>query len=77
MVTKCTCSSVLKLEARFVEVKGPRDTLMARQEAWLQVIGEAAANVNSTCGVEVCHVEERTWEEPSKKKRKKTVKATR
>ena len=60
------------LEGRFVEVKGPRDTLMSRQKAWLGVLGEAAVDRESKCSVEVCHVVERTWSE--KKKKKKTSK---
>jgi hypothetical protein len=44
---------------------------MARQEAWLQVIGEAANDSRSSCAVEVCHVEERKWLEDRKQKTKK------
>ena len=60
----------LVLEAKFVEVKGPRDTLMARQEAWLQVIHSASMEEKSTTTVEVCHVEEKTWSEKKKTKKK-------
>ena len=60
----------LVLEAKFVEVKGPRDTLMARQEAWLQVIHAASMEEKSTTTVEVCHVEEKTWSEKKKTKKK-------
>jgi hypothetical protein len=51
----------VELEGKFVEVKGPRDSLMTRQEAWLQVLAEAATDSGSCCGVEVCHVQEKSW----------------
>ena len=68
------------LQSKFVEVKGPRDTLMARQVAWLHILVKATAQTESICSVEVCHVEERAWASAkslrmkTKRKKKKTSK---
>lgn len=50
------------LQSKFVEVKGPRDTLMARQEIWLQTLFEATKSKGCPCSVEICHVQEKSWE---------------
>jgi hypothetical protein len=63
------CLYEYRLEAKFVEVKGPTDSLMYRQRVWLQILNSSvvsttaveAAGGNGTrggpCAV-VCHVKE-------------------
>jgi hypothetical protein len=62
------------LQSKIVEVKGPRDTLMARQVAWLQILVKATAVNKNLCSVEVCHVEEKSWASAKKSKKKTTKK---
>ena len=61
------------LLSKFVEVKGPRDTLMARQVAWLQILVKATSTKKSPCCVEVCHVEEKSWASASSSERRKRM----
>jgi hypothetical protein len=50
------------LEARFVEVKGPTDSLMFRQRVWLHILNQAAATSGGDNKAQaqavVCHVKE-------------------
>ena len=43
------------LEARFIEVKGPTDSLMFRQRVWLHILNQANEGVQQAL---VCHVTE-------------------
>lgn len=49
-----------KLEARFIEVKGPTDSLMFRQRVWLHILNSSAArnDKDSRYTAYVCHVKE-------------------
>ena len=51
-----------KLEARFVEVKGPTDSLMFRQRVWLHILNSAVAKCDNfgvlNYNAYVCHVKE-------------------
>ncbi len=45
-------SAGVRYEARFVEVKGPRDRLSDKQRAWLAMLSDAGLDVD------VCYVKE-------------------
>uniref|UniRef100_A0A7S3HLV0 Fanconi-associated nuclease n=1 Tax=Spumella elongata TaxID=89044 RepID=A0A7S3HLV0_9STRA len=51
-----------KLEARFIEVKGPTDSLMFRQRVWLHILNSAVAKDGNIGALNynayVCHVKE-------------------
>jgi hypothetical protein len=61
-VSECgPCQYEYKLHAKFVEVKGPTDSLMYRQRVWLQILNSSVSTADAAgggpCAV-VCHVKE-------------------
>jgi hypothetical protein len=64
--TLCSATTAFRyeylLEARFVEVKGPTDSLMFRQRVWLHILNQAAATSGGDNKAQaqavVCHVKE-------------------